>query len=431
MGIDEHNSCGGGFLVSAVFKYSGSLYGGLFFMNYLKMIWHYKYILIILFCTFFLSAYFITEQVYNANYATYSYQFEAEEETALKITDKAYYDIVFETIEENNKLAEGDSTYKKISYANIDYASMLKAAQLEQKDGYYEFFVPKRFFPNLASSSTGRINTSENRVKNYFNLVMSYSSKEVSFITVELTGNQNPWAIGGIASSVCIVLFLAVLFFYSYFNKKKDIGIEIKGENTISIFQKKYWKESLGFMHSVKKMCIISVLFGCMLICKLIPIPSGFGGLGLGFTYLFFSIICFIYGPVCGLFIGFCSDILGYFIQPGGIFFPGYTLDAMLAGFIYGLCFYKKRITFANCLVARTLVNLFVNVGLGSLWWKILYQLDWDAYITYVSLTSLPKNILYLLPQSLLLYFVFKAVCKPLAAFDLIPKNISESVNLF
>ena len=70
-----------------------------------------------------------------------------------------------------------------------------------------------------------------------------------------------------------------------------------------------------------------------------------------------------IYGPIAGLVIGIFSDVLGYFIGgASGMFFPGYTLDAMLAGFVYGLCFYKTKLTFAKCLYARLIVNLFVNV---------------------------------------------------------------------
>ncbi|MDE6407384.1 MAG: folate family ECF transporter S component, partial [Anaeroplasmataceae bacterium] len=209
--------------------------------------------------------------------------------------------------------------------------------------------------------------------------------------------------------------------------------IEVEDNQVVykSIFHKSYWKDSIGFINNVKKMCTISILFACMILCKFLPIPSGFGSLGISFTYLFFGIICWIYGPLCGIFIGFCSDILGYFINPGGIFFMGYTLDAMLAGFMYGICFYKKRITFANCFIARAFVNLFINVGLGSLWWKMIYNLDWDAYLTYMSLTSLPKNILYLLPQSILLFILFKAISKPLASFGLIDQRVSENISLF
>lgn len=399
-------------------------------MRFLKLIWRYKISIITFMLVFFLAGYFITDYVYNQNQARYLYMFTSEKEDMHFLLEEAYYNSVFEKIEENNQLAETDSSYKKISYAKIDYQEMLKTAQLTTKDNQYEFSIKKKYFPSVVSSSTGKVNVSENRVKNYFNLILSYAPEETTFKEVLLTGNVNPWGVGAVSATLGFLLILGCMFRYSI--KRKDY-VEIE-DNTIvftSIFHKKYWHNSLDFTHSVKKMCMVSVLFGCMLICKLLPIPSGFGSLGISFTYLFFAVIAMIYGPVCGLFIGFCSDILGYFIQPGGVFFLGYTLDAMLAGFIYGICFYKKRITFMNCLVARTFVNLFVNVGLGGLWWKTLYQLDWDAYLTYISLTSLPKNILYLLPQSIVLFIFFKAVSKPLASFGLIDEKIKENIRLF
>ena len=185
-------------------------------------------------------------------------------------------------------------------------------------------------------------------------------------------------------------------------------------------------------MSRVKNLCTISILFAMMLVCKLIPIPSGFGSLGLGLTYLLFSVICLIYGPICGLFIGFFSDILGYFLfQGGSIFFIGYTLSSMLTGFIYGIFLYRKKITFANCLLARFFVNLAINVALGSIWWKIVYGLDMEAVKTYVMLTSLPKNVLYLLPQSLLMFVVIKMIAKPLSRFGLINDKIAQNVELF
>ena len=61
-----------------------------------------------------------------------------------------------------------------------------------------------------------------------------------------------------------------------------------------SIFHKGYWKNSLSFTKNVKDLCTVSILFAMMMVCKLIPIPSGFGSLGIGFTYLFFSVITLI-----------------------------------------------------------------------------------------------------------------------------------------
>lgn len=399
-------------------------------MKFLKIINQYKISIVVFIFVFFLLGFFITESIYNANQAHYVYCFFSDKEDVSLILDGDFYDEVFKRIDENNRLAEKDSNLKKINYAKINYDSMLKTAKIIKYDTIYELEVQKKYFPNIVSASTGKVNQSENRIKNYFNLILSYTDYDVAFKEVRLEGNVNPWMIGGISAGACFIFLFFLILCYSIYSKERE-EIEDNQEIFKSIFHISYWKDSLAFVKSIKHMCFISVLFACMILCKFLPIPSGFGSLGISFTYLFFGIICWIYGPICGLFIGFCSDIFGYFIQPGGIFFMGYTLDAMLAGFMYGICFYKKRITFANCFIARAFVNLCINVGLGSLWWKILYSLDWDAYLTYVVLTSLPKNILYLLPQSILLFILFKAISKPMTSFGLIDQKISENIKLF
>ena len=94
-----------------------------------------------------------------------------------------------------------------------------------------------------------------------------------------------------------------------------------------------------------------------------------------------------------GVIIGFCSDMIGYFLfQSSFKIFFGYTLNAMLAGFTYGLCFYKRRITFTKCLYARLVVNLIINVCLGSLWWKILYDLTLEGFYSYLFFIALDRK---------------------------------------
>lgn len=375
--------------------------------------------------TIFLCGFFFTEYVYNSFNARYVYCFNSSEGNAEQLLNSQFYDDTFLKIDDYNK----ENPEHKISYANIDYEEMLQKAELIHENETYQFSVLKKYFPNIIKKN-GTVNEGNNRVKNYFNLVCKYGNLDVEFINIEIMKYQNPYIIGGICSGV----FLFIMILFCCFSTKSLNHISLEDNKTIykSVFHKTYWKSSLSFSKSIKSICLISLLFALMLLCKFIPIPSGFGSLGIGLTYLVFATICLIEGPVCGLFIGFCSDVLGHFMTHGGqAFFIGYTLDAMLSGLIYGLCFYKKRITFVNCLTARFFVNIFINVGLGCLWWKIFYKLDWNGYLAYLTLTSLPKNILYLLPQSILLYILFRLLAKPLAKFNLIDDRISESVSLF
>ena len=49
-----------------------------------------------------------------------------------------------------------------------------------------------------------------------------------------------------------------------------------------------------------------------------------------------------LFGPVMGFVCGGIGDIIQFILKPTGPYFPGWTLSAALAGFIYGAFLYKK-----------------------------------------------------------------------------------------
>ena len=172
------------------------------------------------------------------------------------------------------------------------------------------------------------------------------------------------------------------------------------------------------------------MLFAMMQAVRAIPLPSGFGNLGISISMFFFAIIAMIFGPIPGFFIGVLSDIFGFFVFPNGYpFHIGYTLQAALTGFTYGIMFYKTKISFSKCFFARLIVNLFLNAIFGSILWGDVASLNHDATMTYFYTVSLPKNIVYLLPQSALLYLVFKAVVPILKTLGYVDERISDDLS--
>ena len=394
-------------------------------MEFYKVIKKYLISSLVVLLTFFLMAFFITEYFYNTNKAKYVYVFDTNSEKIEEVITVDFFDSVINKINEYNKTAE-----KKISYANIEYADMLEESELRHNE-HYELVIKQKYFPTTVKSN-GLVNVSENRAVKYFNLIFSYCDDEITFVELKVEKYVNPFLVGGITAGATLLIIVGFMVFLYIVKGIFISNIEDNEEIYFSIFHKSYWRKSTQFFKKVKDLCMISILFAMMLICKLIPIPSGFGSLGLGLTYLFFSVISLVYGPLCGILIGFCSDILGFVLfQGGSVFFFGYTISAMLTGFIYGVFFYKKKITFTNCLLARFFVNIVINVVLGSVWWGIVYNLEGEALRTYTMLTALPKNIIYLLPQSILLFIVFKMIAKPLARFGLIDNKIANNVELF
>ena len=73
---------------------------------------------------------------------------------------------------------------------------------------------------------------------------------------------------------------------------------------------------------------------------------------------------------------------------------------------IFGLFFYRTRITIWKTALAKALINYGINVMLGSLWNSILFG---KAFIYYAG-TSLIKNTILLPFEVLILYALMKAL---------------------
>ena len=103
-----------------------------------------------------------------------------------------------------------------------------------------------------------------------------------------------------------------------------------------------------------------------VVLSKLISINISF--LRIGFGFLPIAVLAIMYGPVIAA-IGYgLADLLGAWLLPTGTFFPGFTVSAVLTGFIFGWLLYKKEVTIVRALIASALVCLIVNLLLNT-WW--------------------------------------------------------------
>ena len=67
------------------------------------------------------------------------------------------------------------------------------------------------------------------------------------------------------------------------------------------------------------------------------------------------------------------GDIVKYLVRPTGAFFFGYTLNAILGAALYGVFFYKMRVSVLRAAVCKLVINVCVNGLLGTLWYAMLY----------------------------------------------------------
>ena len=151
----------------------------------------------------------------------------------------------------------------------------------------------------------------------------------------------------------------------------------------------------------------INVLTACAMLGALAVVMSNFTvdvtpQLRVGFSMIPNQIVDYLFGPVTGAIFGGVLDVLKFAIKPTGPFFFGFTFDAMLAAFIYGMFFYKRKLSFWRVLIAEGLVALIVNIGFNTLWLSVLYGKGFFALLPARAL----KNIIMWPINTAIFYFL-------------------------
>ena len=115
----------------------------------------------------------------------------------------------------------------------------------------------------------------------------------------------------------------------------------------------------------------------------------------ISFTSLANMYLALLVGPIAGAIFGVASDLLKFAINSGGTtFFPGYTFTEALGFFIYGMFFYKQKITFKRVLCAKFVAIVICNVLFGTLWLAILSGVNIADYFRLYMPVRLTKNLI-------------------------------------
>ena len=105
--------------------------------------------------------------------------------------------------------------------------------------------------------------------------------------------------------------------------------------------------------------------------------PVNLWNLRISFTFLPIAVAAILFGPTSAALLGALIDVLGALLFPSGVFFPGYTLTAMVQGLIYGLFLYERpdgdrepapRRELLRVIGAVLVYTLVCSLGLNTLW---------------------------------------------------------------
>lgn len=184
----------------------------------------------------------------------------------------------------------------------------------------------------------------------------------------------------------------------------------------LPIWSAAYWRAAAAELGNLRSLTFAALIVALSIVISSFFIPVA-ENLRIYFKFLVTAVGSAVYGPVVALLVGAASDTLGFFIHPTGAYFPGYLISEMLGNLIFALFLYRARVSILRLLLARGIIDFFVNVGLGSLWSAMLYS---KGFIYYAA-TSLVKNALLWIPETILLTLLFMLMLPILVRFHAVP----------
>lgn len=128
--------------------------------------------------------------------------------------------------------------------------------------------------------------------------------------------------------------------------------------------------------------------------------------LKIGFGSIPNMLVDYLFGPVVGCLFGGAMDVIKFMLKPDGGFMPGFTFDAMLAAFLYGLFFYKKKLSFPRILTAKLVVIIICNIILATYW---LTLLNGKGFLALLPARAI-KNLIQWPVDSLIFFLVAKTL---------------------
>ena len=159
-------------------------------------------------------------------------------------------------------------------------------------------------------------------------------------------------------------------------------------------------------MSKLKKVIIAGLLLATTIVLnRFLSIKTPI--LIISFSFIPVMLSGLILGPWWTMTIAGLADLIGALLFPFGAYFPGYTLSAIISGFIYGFFLYKQKNStnkklIINLIISCILVLVICNSFLNSIW---IYITSKKA-IWAILPTRLIKQLIMLPIQIVTIYII-------------------------
>lgn len=166
-----------------------------------------------------------------------------------------------------------------------------------------------------------------------------------------------------------------------------------------------FFKSSALELKNIRNLSTCAMLTAICVALSFLHIPIT-NSVQLSFGFIAIGLIGLWYGPIPAALCSGISDLIGFMIFPSGMFFPGFTLSAIVGGLLYGLVLYRRPIKFLRTLLAFFLVGIIVNVILNTIWVAILYGYGIWALLP----ARIAKNLITIPLNAFIFYLIAKTL---------------------
>ncbi|MHA8138604.1 folate family ECF transporter S component [Lactobacillaceae bacterium Scapto_B20] len=128
------------------------------------------------------------------------------------------------------------------------------------------------------------------------------------------------------------------------------------------------------------------------------------GLIQISFSFIATFLIAMWFGPFWAATISGFADIFMTTIS-GNIYFPGFTLSAVLVGILYGMFFFNRKPTLKLIIISQLVIIVFVNLILNTTWVVILQNAPFEV----IFVTRLIKQCFTLVIQTAILYAITRS----------------------
>ncbi|MDD6212584.1 MAG: folate family ECF transporter S component [Clostridiales bacterium] len=135
--------------------------------------------------------------------------------------------------------------------------------------------------------------------------------------------------------------------------------------------------------------------------------------LEIRFAFLILAVSGMMGGPIMGMLVGCCSDIVSTLLS-GQAFFFGFTFSYSLMGFLFGLILYRRRPTVPRA-IACSVAEVCISLSLHTLWLSMLYGTPFLALLT----TRVIKCCIQFFVNCVLLYLILGVFSRVLQTLHL------------